>query len=371
MISRIRHFARQYPYLAVCSFGFCVMSSPIILLTALMPPTLFLESGCWLSIPAKTAMIGILQMCLSAIRSVLTPLFVSGFVIMNLGWIMHCRHRKSKATSSLLTTFVSCLIAGSLSAAEPVYPLTAATGAQGSVYVSDLRLPGLWKIDEGKGTLFFQVSPKFRTPLNAVRCVRLDRKQRVLACDSSTREIYRFDDQGQPQGLTKGQIGIPMDVVENADGDFLASDLETHRIWKIPAAGGNPVEFAAITAPRGLALDSEQRLWVVSHGKNQIVRILPNGTVETVVEGKPFQFPHEILVNEDGYALVSDGYAKAIWKVSPEGKTEQWIHDEPLQNPVGLSRHGDVVLIVDSRAKTVFQADAEGKLTVFWSGKEK
>lgn len=269
----------------------------------------------------------------------------------------------------LWATPILGLLSCSLPAAEPVYPLTAAAG-NGSVYVSDLRLPGLWKIDDGKGTVFFQASPKFRTPLNAVRCVRLDRKSRILACDSATREIYRFDDQGQPQGLTKGQIGIPMDVVENTDGDLLTSDLETHRIWKIPAAGGDLVEFAAISAPRGLALDAEQRLWVVSHGKNQIVRILPNGTIEPVVEGKPFQFPHEILVNNDGSALVSDGYAKAIWKVSPAGKSEQWIQGEPLQNPVGLCRYGDAVLIVDPRAKAVFQADAEGKLSVFWNGKE-
>lgn len=257
-----------------------------------------------------------------------------------------------------------------LRAAEPVYPLTAAV-SEGTVYVSDLRLPGLWKIEDGRGGVFFQASAKFRTPLHTVRCVRLDRKSRVLTCDSSTRDVYRFDEQGQPSGLTGGQIGIPMDVVENAQGELLVSDLESHRIWKIPADGGERVELAAISAPRGLGLDGEDRLWVVSHGKNQVVRVLPNGSTEVAVSGRPFQFPHEILVRKDGTALVSDGYAKAIWSVAADGTTKHWIQGEPLQNPVGLAWLGESVLIVDPRAKTVFQADAEGKLTVFWNGTKK
>lgn len=271
----------------------------------------------------------------------------------------------------VLCRALSLPIAERLAAAEPVYPLTAAATEKGDVYVSDLRLPGVWKVHDGQGTVFFQASPKFRTPLNAVRCVRVDRQGRVLACDSSTREVYRFDEQGQPQGLTQGRIGIPMDVAEDAQGDLLVSDLETHRIWKVPADGGEPKEVAAVPAPRGIRLDQEGRLWVVSHGKNQILRVLPDGSTQVAVAGRPFQFPHEILLRDDGSALVSDGYAKTIWRVSGEGAPEPWIQGAPLQNPVGLSRLGDAVLIVDPRAKTVFQADSEGKLSVYWNGAEK
>jgi glucose/arabinose dehydrogenase len=256
-------------------------------------------------------------------------------------------------------------------AAEPVYPLTAAEAGEGIVYVSDLRLPGVWKIQDGQGAVFFQASPKFRTPLNAVRCVRVDRQQRVLTCDSATRDVYRFDDQGQPQGLTGGRIGIPMDVAETANGELLVSDLETHRIWKVPADGGEPLEFAKVSAPRGLRIDEQGRLWVVSHGKNQLLRVLPDGTVEVVVAGRPFQFAHEVLVKDDGTALVSDGYAKAVWKVSASGEVERWIEGEPLQNPVGLCPRGGDVLIVDPRAKAVFAADEAGTLSVFWKGTEK
>lgn len=119
------------------------------------------------------------------------------------------------------------------------------------------------------------------------------------------------------------------------------------------------------------ALDEQPFHSCVSHGKNQVVRILPNGSIEVVVAGQPFRFPHEVVVRKDGTALVSDGYAKTIWRVSPSNAPESWIQGKPLQNPVGLCLRNESVLIVDPRAKAVFEADADGKLTVFWNGRKK
>ncbi len=285
-------------------------------------------------------------------------------------WTGSCSRRGLTLLFTTIGLWAAANCSSRLSGAEPVYPLTAVATAGSTIYVSDLRLPGIWTIAAGKGIEFFRAAPRFRTPLNAVRCVRLDRKSRVLAGDSATRDVYRFDDKNQPQALTNGRIGIPMDIVENAAGELLVSDLESHRIWKVPATGGEPVEFAAIPAPRGMYLDADDRLWVVSHGKDQIIRIQPDGTQHVVVAGRPFQFPHEVVVLKNGSALVSDGYAKTIWKIPADGKPEPWIQGEPLQNPVGLCLHGDRLFIVDSRAKTVFEADADGKLSTLWNGKD-
>ena len=85
------------------------------------------------------------------------------------------------------------------------YPLTAVASADGqSLFIADLNQPGLWKLSDGKLAPYFQASKKFRTPLNRVRCVAMDRNGKVLAGDSSTREVYRFDDDGKPQPLTAG-----------------------------------------------------------------------------------------------------------------------------------------------------------------------
>lgn len=248
-------------------------------------------------------------------------------------------------------------------AAEMLYPLSVAAPAEGPVYVADRKLPGIWSVENGKATSYFTGSKVFRTPLNAVRCVTVDPQGRVIAGDSSTREVYRFEKAGEkPTPLTNGGIGIPMDVVVTKNGDLLVSDLELHQIWKVPAAGGEPTLFAKVSAPRGLALDQAENLWVVSGTADQLLKVTPDGKVTVVVKGRPFNFPHDVVVLDDGTAIVSDGYEKALWKVTPDGKTEKWISGEPFKNPVGIALQGKNILVSDPHAKTVFSVDPEKKI---------
>ncbi|WP_339728496.1 NHL repeat-containing protein [uncultured Gimesia sp.] len=248
--------------------------------------------------------------------------------------------------------------------AEMLYPLSVAAADKGPVYVADRKLPGIWSVENGKAASFFTGSKVFRTPLNAVRCVTVDPQGRVLAGDSSTREIYRFEKAGdKPTPLTNGGIGIPMDVVVTKSGDLLVSDLELHRIWKVPAAGGKPTLYAEVSAPRGLALDQAENLWVVSGTADQLLKVAPDGKVTVVVKGRPFNFPHDVVVLEDGTAIVSDGYEKALWKVTPDGKTEKWVSGEPFKNPVGIALSGKNILVADPHAKTVFSVNLEKKVT--------
>lgn len=263
------------------------------------------------------------------------------------------------------------LILLALIAAEPraradgwQYPLTAVASVDGqSLFIADVDLPGVWKLSDGKLSVFFQASKKFRTPLNRVRCVGVDRNGKLLAGDSSTREVFRFDDAGQPQPLTNGGVGIPMDLVVDPDNNIFVSDLELKWIWKIPAAGGKAEKFAEVDAPRGITMDADRNLWVINHGKNQLVRVNPDAKVEVVVEGRPWQFPHEIELDKDKTAFVTDGYAKAVWKVPLGGKPEKVVSGEPLVNPVGLTWKGETLLVIDPRAKGIFALDLSGKLS--------
>ena len=90
-------------------------------------------------------------------------------------------------------------------AAELDYPLSIAVTNSGVIYLADRNLPGVWKLEGEKLTLFFEGSRKFRTPLNAIRCLAIDQEGKLLAGDSSTRDVYRFDDAGKPVGLTQNQ----------------------------------------------------------------------------------------------------------------------------------------------------------------------
>ncbi len=252
------------------------------------------------------------------------------------------------------------------------YPLTAVASADGkSLFIADLNQTGVWKVSEGKLSMFFQASKKFRTPLNRVRCVGLDRNGKLLAGDSSTREVYRFDDAGHPQPLTNGGIGIPMDLVVDPDNNIFVTDLELKWIWKIPAAGGKAEKFAEVEAPRGITIDADKNLWVVNHGKNQLLRVTPDAKVEVVVEGRPWGFPHEVELDKEKTAFVTDGYGKCVWKVPLGGKPEKLVSGEPLVNPVGLAWQGETLLVIDPRAKGVFAIDSKGKLAAVPASAEK
>jgi sugar lactone lactonase YvrE len=270
---------------------------------------------------------------------------------------------------ALLCQFIVAAARG----AEMQYPMSAAAGPDGAIYVADRHAHSIWKIADGKLEAFFQGSNKFRTPLNAVWCVAVDSKGRVLAGDSSTREVYRFNPERTPEPLTKGGIGIPWAMAFDGKGDVLVCDMEIHQVVKFPEAGGEPVKVAEVAAPRGIAVDSQDRIWVVdAGGKNQVLRVLPDGTVETVVEGRPFQMPHNIALDKDQNAYVCDNYGETVWKIGADSKPQKWISGKPLVKPVGISFAGGRLLIADPHAKMVFEASLDGKLApVKFEGAEK
>ncbi|HEV3299385.1 MAG TPA: NHL repeat-containing protein [Planctomycetaceae bacterium] len=257
-----------------------------------------------------------------------------------------------------------------LAAEEFHYPLKPAVAANGSVYVADLKLPGIVVVQKGVIEKFFTATKKIGSPLSRVRCVAIDRNGKVLAGDTATREVYRFDEPGKPTPLTKGAqagIGIPMAIAVDSKGNIFVADLEVQAIWKIPPAGGAAEKFADVPAPCGMAIDDKDVLWVVSRSKRQLFRVSPDRKVEAVVGNRQFQFPNDIALDGHGTVYISDGYAKTIWKLANGAKPESWIADKQLVNPVGLAWHDGSLVIADPnpQAKTgqVYKADAAGKLS--------
>ena len=248
--------------------------------------------------------------------------------------------------------------------AEPFhYPVDVVAAADGTIYVADLRLPGIWRVADGKAEVFVQGSKTFRTPLNAIRCLALDAEGLLLAGDSATREVYRVSKSGELTPLTKGGVGIPVCLAVDPEGDIFASDLELQRIWKIPAAGGEPQEYAVLAAVRGMAFDKNGTLWVARGLSPSIARVRTDGSLDPVLEEQTFSFAGQMAIGDDGTIYVADGYAKAIWKVSPDGAANRWIEGEPLVHPVGLAWRGDDLLIVDPRANALFAASPDGTLS--------
>ena len=273
-------------------------------------------------------------------------------------------HRQKSAAVLVATLLVAVSAVDIFAQDSMQYPLSAVSDGEGTIYVADRKLPGIWSLKDGKLSVYFQASKKFKTPLNAVRCLAIDKDGKLLAGDSATREVYRFDAPDKPVPLTKGYIGIPVSLAVKKDGAIIVGDLETHRVYSVPAAGGKPAEVAVIRAPRGVAVDQNDDVIVLSasSSKGQLLKVNSDGEIEVLVSDQPFNFPHNVVVNSEGIAYVTDGFGKCVWKVV-DGKPEKLVSGAPLSNPVGLSRMGDDFLLVDPRGNGLLKLTASGELT--------
>lgn len=261
---------------------------------------------------------------------------------------------------------VGCWLFGAFAveAAEDRYWLHTIQAQDGTLFIVDRNMPGVWQAKDGKLSEYFRGSKKFRTPLNAARCAAFDKDGKLLVGDSSTRQVYRFEQPDKPVPLATGVgIGIPMAIVVDAEGTLFVADLELHRIFKLAPAGGEAKEFAVISAPRGLAFDKDGGLLVLSTTKDQVHKFDKDGKKTLIVKDRPFNLPHNIVVASDGNYYVTDNYEKCVWKVTPDGKTSKLVSGEPLVSPVGLFVSGEKLLVTDPRAAAVFECDLSGKLT--------
>ena len=252
-------------------------------------------------------------------------------------------------------------------AVESIYPLDAVVQPGGEVVIADRNLPGLRSYKGDQLTILVQGSKKFREPLNAARAIAIDNDGKILVGDSATREIYRIDDSGKPQPLTGGAIGNAMDMAVRKDGSIMVADVETRALLRV-SADGKEVKSVAKVNPRGVFVDKDDKVWVVSQDAQQLQIVGDDGQSRAIVDKRTFDFPHQVVVNAAGEAFVSDGYKKAIWKVVEGKAPEVVVSGAPLDNPVGLALAGNDLIITDPRAAKVFRLK-EGKLEVWFEVK--
>lgn len=254
---------------------------------------------------------------------------------------------------------------GTKSAELTTYPLDITVTSDGQAFVSDRRMHGVWHWKDDKLGELFRGTAKFRTPMNAARTVAIDKDGSVLIGDTATREIYRMSPGGKPEPITGGKIGIPVDIAVASDGTIYVADLELRKLMRI-LPGKTEVEQFADVNPRGVCVDSNDKVWVVSQNNEQLLTLDADGKSTAIVKERVFNFPHQVAVNKAGEAYVTDGYEKAIWKVTPGEAPKVWFKGEPLDNPVGITLVDDLPVVVDPRAHKVFKFDESAKPTVWF-----
>ena len=244
--------------------------------------------------------------------------------------------------------------------ASPIYPLDLVVDGNGTAWVVDLNLPGVWKFEGGTVSKAIQGEKRFRQKLNKSRCLALSPQGELYVGDTATREVYKIGKEGSSEPTGGAIIGIPMDIAFAKDGTMYVADLERRVLYR-QKPGGAPEVFAEIN-PRGVFVDQKDQIWVVSQNESQLVRFAVDGTKTVVVPSRVFDFPHQVVVDSSGTAWLSDGYKKAIWKIEEGKEPVVAFEGSPLINPVGMALVDDKPVVVDPRAQAAYKILADGKL---------
>ena len=199
-------------------------------------------------------------------------------------------------------------------------PVYVAVDLLGRVYVTDRRRFTLFVFDR-EGNLLNQFSPPagedFWTPLG-VNFVRGE-----LLVTDVTKEKHRvmvFDLEGNLQmsfgkeGRENGEFWFPNAVVRDEAGNFYVSDGNNGRLQVLDPEGQFLYAVRGLNLPRGMAIDTEKRLFLVDAVAHQVrVYSLASQPIVPLYEfgdvgigDGEFKYPNDIAVDATGRLYITD-----------------------------------------------------------------
>jgi sugar lactone lactonase YvrE len=265
-----------------------------------------------------------------------------------------------RSHASLILAFC-CATALPASADELVYPVDVAVDSQGAVFIADHEAHALLKLENGTFRVVAKGPGLPRTPLYGIRHIAPAKDGKWIASDPATMKLYRVDGAGKIEPIPDDDRFVtPFGVAVEPSGDILAVDRVTHRLRRVKA-GGKVEDVAEIRAPRAILFDKAGAIVVLTD--KTLVKVSGSTTTE-IVSTAPFEFPHDAVLHENGSYYVTDGYAQAVWQITPDGKVSALVKGDPLKSPQGISLDGKGnLLVADARAKAIFQITLKGEVT--------
>lgn len=240
--------------------------------------------------------------------------------------------------------------------AELRYPVDVAVSADGEIFVADIEAASLLK---WAGTGFEVVAAGEglpRTPLFGIRHIAPDDTGGaggIVASDPATMALYRLSAEGAIEKIPDDDRFVtPWGVAVLPGGEILAADRVTRRLRRVgPDAAVEDV--LDITAPRAILAEPDGALHILTD--RNLLRV-ENGAAEPLIQSPPFEFPHDFARAADGSFFVTDGYARCVWRVSPEGRVSVLTEGEPLRSPQGIAADaGGELLVADAQVPAIFR----------------
>lgn len=236
-----------------------------------------------------------------------------------------------------------------------------AVDEKGVVFVADHEAHALFRVTDTGLEVVAQGEGRPRTPLYGIRHIAALPGGGFIASDPATMSLYRIDAAGNVVAVADdGGFVTPWGIAVDSSGDILAVDRVTHRLRRVKTSG-EVEDVADIRAPRAVLFDKDGTI-VVLTDKN-LVRVA-EGSTTPIAASPSFEFPHDAVLHTDGNYYVSDGYARAIWKVTADGNVTSLVQGDPLVSPQGLAidRQGNL-LVADPHARAIFRISLKGEIT--------
>lgn len=202
-------------------------------------------------------------------------------------------------------------------------PLDIAMSHDGSYFVADRKLPGIWRVKDGQTTTFFKGPTNPKAPMGAIRSLFVAADGSLFAGDAATKDVYSVSPTGEIKSLARNSVGIP-NSISVVDRTIYVADIEQQKIWRFPADGlgiaQQPTLFADVPGCRGLHIDELGFIWVVSTIQPQLRKYTGDGKFDPVFENVVFEFPQQVYVTTEGTAYITDSSAKTVWRVERGGQ---------------------------------------------------
>jgi sugar lactone lactonase YvrE len=244
---------------------------------------------------------------------------------------------------------------------EPlVYPVDVAVDQDGTVFVADHEAHALLKLEGGAFKTVAKGQGLPRTPLYGIRHIARAKDGKWVASDPATMKLYTIDGAGKIEAIPDDERFVtPWGIAVEPSGDILAVDRVTHRLRRLKA-GAKVEDVVDVRAPRAILFDKDGAIVVLTD--KTLLKVSGSSTTPLVAT-PPFEFPHDAVLHPNGSYYVTDGYAKAVWQVSPDGKVAALVKGEPLVSPQGIAvdREGNL-LVADAHAKSIFRITLKGEV---------
>jgi sugar lactone lactonase YvrE len=260
-----------------------------------------------------------------------------------------------------LALWIASIASAISPAAELAYPVDVAVDGQGGVFIADHEAHALLKITPSGVEIIARGEGRPRTPLYGIRHIAPSVDGGFVASDPATMKLYRIDAEGAVTPLADdGRFVTPWGLVVEAAGSVLVVDRVSHVLRRVKS-GGDVEDVVDVKSPRAVLVDKDGAIVVLTD--DNLVRVSA-GTTTPLAKSMPFEFPHDVVLNSDGNFYVSDGYARAIWRVGADGAVSTFVQGEPLVSPQGLAldRQGNL-LVADPHARSIFSITPKGDVT--------